>query len=57
MESTQEVTPVEFRPVNEMTDSEKLDEILNHLRMVGGFLAQFQGMSPAQLIKMMLTGK
>lgn len=43
-------------PIESMSDSEKLDEILLHLRNVGSFVMQFQGMSPAQLIKAMLTG-
>lgn len=44
------------KPITEMTDREIAEETLTHLRNVGTFVLQFQGMSPAQLIKAMLTG-
>jgi hypothetical protein len=46
-----------FPPVSEMTDREIAEETLTHLRNVGQFLGQFGGMSPTQVIKLMLTGK
>lgn len=47
----------DFKPIEEMTDSEKLDEILLTLRQVGVVLRQFQGMKPTDMIKLMLGGK
>lgn len=44
------------RPVKNMDDGEKLDEIVYHLRTVGAAMAQFQNMGPGGIMKMLMGG-
>jgi hypothetical protein len=63
MPEFQQTTPADkvvlhaFPPVDEMSDREIAEETLTHLRNVGQFLGQFGGLTPTQVIKLMLTGK
>jgi hypothetical protein len=48
--------PVEPRPLNEMTDSEKIDEMLTIMRTVGQALAEMQKSGPMKMIAGMMGG-
>lgn len=46
----------EMPNIEDMTQEQKIDEILITLRQVGMVLRQFQGMKPTDMIKLVLGG-
>lgn len=48
------IKPTEPKPIKDMTDSEKLDEILFWLRQTGAALAQIQQQGIGSMMKMFM---
>lgn len=55
-EGQSEYTPTGLS-ITDLSDSEKLDEILYWMRVTGQALQQFQQLGPSGIMKMMMTGK